>query len=302
MDIDRSLDEIIKQNKTAKGKPKQNGGAPTGRGGKGGRGRGGGRGGAGGGRGKVANGRNGKFQNGDNYKKFAGSNGVKNKAAKKPVRRLESVSTGRKIHKAVAPIQGSGTLQVSNLHFNVSDSDVRDLFGEVGKIKKSHLHYDQSGRSLGTADVTYDRRSDAIKAMKQYNGVPLDGKPMKIELASGTAQADFGGQIRSHLGIKPSGMKFNYSKGVANGGGIVKKKGGKVAGRGGKMVGGGNTRGGGKIRGGGKAKGGGKLAEGGKVKAGAKKGLKKKVPKEAKKAPTAEELDKEMDDYQSGRS
>ena len=59
---------------------------------------------------------------------------------------------------------------ISNLEFGVTVEDIKELFSEFGRILRGVVNYDKSGRSLGTAEVTFGRRVEAIRALQHYNG------------------------------------------------------------------------------------------------------------------------------------
>mmetsp|Transcript_7088 Transcript_7088/g.8169 ORF Transcript_7088/g.8169 Transcript_7088/m.8169 type:complete len:278 (+) Transcript_7088:108-941(+) len=132
-------------------------------------------------------------------------------------------------------------LLISNLDFNVSEEDIKELFEELGDVKRSSVHFDRSGRSKGSAEVVYSRRQDAMAALNRYNGVRLDGKAMQIEIASSGIAA--GGGDGEGLAMRVANQRSVMVGGKGGGSGIFGGR-GRGAGKGAK--GGKGGRGGGK--------------------------------------------------------
>lgn len=82
---------------------------------------------------------------------------------------------------------GATKVSVSNLAREVTKEDVEEIFQQVGPVKSAIVHYDQEGRSLGTAEVTFKNKGSAEKAVEEYDRAEVDGRPMYIRLQASIA-------------------------------------------------------------------------------------------------------------------
>lgn len=73
------------------------------------------------------------------------------------------------------------TLYVASLNYRTSESDFREHFEEVGRVRRVEIKKDERGRSLGFGYVEYERPQDAEFAVTHFDGTQLDGKRIHVE-------------------------------------------------------------------------------------------------------------------------
>ncbi|MEO8438923.1 MAG: RNA-binding protein [Spartobacteria bacterium] len=75
-------------------------------------------------------------------------------------------------------------LYVGNLSFNTTETDLQDLFAQAGAVQEVTLMQDKfTGKSRGFAFVTMASEADAAKAITDFNGKTVEGRPLTVNEA-----------------------------------------------------------------------------------------------------------------------
>ncbi|MDQ6626799.1 MAG: RNA-binding protein [Verrucomicrobiota bacterium] len=141
-------------------------------------------------------------------------------------------------------------LYVGNLSFNTTETDLQDLFAQAGPVQEVSLMQDKfTGKSRGFAFVTMTSEADAQKAVTEFNGKTVEGRPLTVnEARPREARPPGGGGGYGGGGGGRSGGGGGYGGGGGGygGGGGGYGGGGSGGGYGGAGGGGGRRDGGGR--------------------------------------------------------
>jgi RNA recognition motif-containing protein len=93
-------------------------------------------------------------------------------------------------------------IYIASLSYGVNDADLKDLFQEYGEVTSAHVITDrESGRSRGFGFVEMPNDAEALKAIKELNGVEFDGKVITVNTAKPkTEKRDFKNNRRPNGG------------------------------------------------------------------------------------------------------
>ena len=83
-------------------------------------------------------------------------------------------------------------LYVGNLSFRTTETDLSDMFGEIGQVESVQIITDRdTGRSNGFAFVEMADDAAAEKAIAQLNGKEVGGRNLTVNEARPMQKRDF---------------------------------------------------------------------------------------------------------------
>ncbi|KAJ5099501.1 Nucleotide-binding alpha-beta plait [Penicillium argentinense] len=125
-----------------------------------------------------------------------------------------------------SPNRGSSGLtkvRVENLHYDVSEGELEELFERIGPVTELNVAYDRAGRSEGVAYITYKHLKDAHESIERFDGANAKGQPIRLSLIPGRRGGDRdergGGSLFDRVGgrghdrsLSPGGRRSDVSK------------------------------------------------------------------------------------------
>ncbi|KAF5177524.1 33 kDa ribonucleoprotein [Thalictrum thalictroides] len=87
-------------------------------------------------------------------------------------------------------IDSSYKIYAGNLSWNITSQGLRDAFEDQPGLLSAKVIYERdSGRSRGFGFITFASMNEAQSALEAMNGVELDGRPLRLNLAVASASA-----------------------------------------------------------------------------------------------------------------
>ncbi|KIW04590.1 uncharacterized protein PV09_04338 [Verruconis gallopava] len=78
-------------------------------------------------------------------------------------------------------------IKIENLHYDLTEEDVRELFTRIGEVSSVELLYDRQDRSRGIAYVTMPDIRDARDAVRDFDGANANGQPIRVTLLASSS-------------------------------------------------------------------------------------------------------------------
>ena len=96
---------------------------------------------------------------------------------------------------SAAPNPLDSQLRISNVHKNVRESDLQDIFSPFGEIEQIEIQEDAAGGDLGMAAVQFTDVDASRKAMQALNGLELAGATIVVTCAAPNGGAGAGAVV-----------------------------------------------------------------------------------------------------------
>jgi len=83
-------------------------------------------------------------------------------------------------------------IYVGNLHYDVTEDDLRSLFEQYGQVDSAKIIIDKlTGKSKGFGFIEMPDDADGQKAIDELNGAELKGRNLKVNLAREKSESNF---------------------------------------------------------------------------------------------------------------